>query len=106
MMQPLTLPIDATFLGEFAQHAIERRPVRILGAEGARDLARADFAGALANKDEEFLARGKGAIHRLLIGRVLGQGPLCRIIRQLGSSIVWIWLLMPAWVLRRGRRVS
>ena len=50
--------------------------VGILGAEGARDLARADVAGLLADEGEELLARGKvGLFHGPLIGRVLGQGP-------------------------------
>ncbi len=40
VMQPLAPAVDLTFVGEFAQHAVERGAVGILGAEGARDLAR------------------------------------------------------------------
>ena len=74
MMQPLAPPLDVAFVGKFAQHALERRPVGILGAECARDLARADFAGVLADEGKQLFARGKGgSFHRPLIGRVPGQ---------------------------------
>ena len=74
VMQPLAALLDVSVVGEFAQHALERRAVGILGAEGARDLARADLAGVLANEGEKLLARGEGgSFHRPLIGRVLGQ---------------------------------
>ena len=39
-MQPLAASLDMPFFGELAQHALECRAVGILGAEGARDLAR------------------------------------------------------------------
>ena len=39
---------DRAFVGELAQHALERGAVGVLQAEGARDLALADFAGLLA----------------------------------------------------------
>ena len=74
VMQPFAPPLDMAFIGEFAQHAIERGAVGILGAEGARDLARADLAAALADEGEKLLARGQGvAFHGPLIGRVLGR---------------------------------
>jgi hypothetical protein len=50
MMQALSSPFDVSAIGKLAQHAVERRPVRILRAKGAGDLARTHFAGALANK--------------------------------------------------------
>ena len=59
-MQPLSPPFDVTAFGKFAQHALERGAVGILGAERAGDLARADLAGALADEGEELLARGQG----------------------------------------------
>ena len=60
-MQPLAAPIDVAVIGKLAQHAFERRPVGILGAERARDLARAHLAGVLADEGEKLLARGEGA---------------------------------------------
>ena len=63
MMQALAAPVDQAFVGNFAQHAVERRAVGVLGAECARDLARADFAAAFADEGDKLLAGGK-AIHR------------------------------------------
>jgi hypothetical protein len=53
MMQFLAPALDQSIVGKFAQHALERRAVGILEAEGARDLAGADLAGRLADKREE-----------------------------------------------------
>ena len=47
MMQLLAAALDAAFVGELAQHVLERGAVGVLHAEGARDLARADLAGLL-----------------------------------------------------------
>ena len=58
VMQPLAPPLDVTLFGELAQHALERRPVGILGAERACDLARAHLAGVLADEGKKLLARG------------------------------------------------
>jgi len=74
MMQALTPPFDVAFVGKLAQHALERRPVGIFGAECPRNLARADFAGMLADEGKQLFARGKGgSFHRPLIGRFPGQ---------------------------------
>ena len=74
MMQALTPPFDVAFVGKLAQHALERRPVGILGAECPRNLARTDFAGVLADEGKQLFARGKGgSFHRPLIGRFAGQ---------------------------------
>src|ERR1700733_9650365 len=74
MMQAFALAIDRARVGELAQHAVERRAVGILGAERARDLARADLAAAVADESDKLLSRGKaGAFHRPLMGRVLGR---------------------------------
>ena len=45
VVQPFAPAVDVAFVGKFAQHAFERGAVGILGAEGARDFARADLAG-------------------------------------------------------------
>ena len=60
MMQLLAAALDPAFVGELAQHALERGAVGILHAEGARDLAGADFAGLLADEGEELVLGGKG----------------------------------------------
>ena len=62
-MQALAAPVDQAFVGNFAQHAVERRAVGVLGAECARNLARADFAAAFADEGDKLIAGGK-AIHR------------------------------------------
>src|SRR5271156_6406937 len=61
MMQPLALAIDLARLGKLAQHPVERGAVGILGAEGARDLARANLAAALADEGGKLLAGGQGS---------------------------------------------
>ena len=73
MMQALAALVDVAFVGEFAQHAVERRAVGVLGAEGAGDLARADLAAALADEGDKLLARGE-AFHRPLTGPLGGRG--------------------------------
>jgi hypothetical protein len=71
-MQSLLSPLDVTGIGKLAQHAIECRPVGILGAKGARDLARAYLAGAFADEGEKLLAGGEGiAFHVGFMGRSL-----------------------------------
>ncbi len=60
MMQLLAAALDAAFVGEFAQHALERGAIGVLQAERARDLAGADLAGLLADEDEEVVFGGKG----------------------------------------------
>src|SRR5262249_30358330 len=45
VMQLLAAALDAAFVGELAQHALERGAVGVLQAEGAGDLAGADLAG-------------------------------------------------------------
>ena len=56
MMHALAAVLDLTLVGEFAQHVPQRRPVGVLGAEGAGDLAGADLAAMFANEGEKFLA--------------------------------------------------
>jgi hypothetical protein len=51
--------LDAAFVGEFAQHALELGAVGVLQAEGARDLARADLAGLLADEGDSSSLLGK-----------------------------------------------
>ena len=75
VMQAFAAPVDAAVLGEFAQHAIERRAVGVLGAELARDLARGDLAAALADEGDKFFAGGQ-AFHRrhmTILGPILGR---------------------------------
>jgi hypothetical protein len=45
MVQLLAALLDAAFVPELAQHGLERGAVGVLHAEGARDLAGADFSG-------------------------------------------------------------
>ena len=61
-MQLLAAALDAAFVGELAQHALERGAVGVLQAEGARDLARADLAGLLADEGEQFVLGGEGGL--------------------------------------------
>jgi hypothetical protein len=48
--------IDPAFIGQIAQHTLERGTIGILGAEGARDFADADLAAAFADEGDKFLA--------------------------------------------------
>jgi hypothetical protein len=56
VMQPFAPVIDAAFIGQIAQHALERGAICILGAERARDFADADLAAAFADEGDKFLA--------------------------------------------------
>jgi hypothetical protein len=56
VMQPFAPPIDAAFIGQIAQHALERGAIGILGAERARDFPDADLAAAFADEGDKFLA--------------------------------------------------
>ena len=49
-MQLLAPLFDHAVVGELTQHALERGAVGVLEAEGARDLAGADFAGLPADE--------------------------------------------------------
>src|SRR5262249_6107079 len=53
VMQLLAAALDAVFVGEIAQHALERGAVGVLQAEGTGDLAGADLAGLLPDEGEE-----------------------------------------------------
>ena len=69
--------LDLALIGEFAQHVLELRPIGVLGAEGARDFARADLASMLADEGEKLLSReGRWDC---FMGRLVrpcpGQGP-------------------------------
>ena len=60
LMQLLAAALDLAVVGELAQHVLERDAVGILHAERARDLARADFAGLLADEGKKVVFGGKG----------------------------------------------
>ena len=47
MVQLLAALLDAALVLKLAQHGLERGTVGVLHAEGARDLAGADFSGLL-----------------------------------------------------------
>ena len=53
MMQFLAPFLDRSFVGKFAQHALEIGAQRVLQAEGAGDFARADFAGLVSDEGED-----------------------------------------------------
>jgi hypothetical protein len=73
MMQALAAAVDLAGVGKFAQHAIERGAVGVLGAESARDLAGADLAATLADEGCKLLAGGQaGVFHRLFFGQFFG----------------------------------
>jgi hypothetical protein len=52
MMQLLAPGFDPALVGEFAQQALELGAAVVLEIEGARDLARADLSGLLADEGE------------------------------------------------------
>jgi hypothetical protein len=56
MMQPFAAAIDTAVVGKLAQHALERGTVGVFGAECARNFPDADFAAALADEGDKFLA--------------------------------------------------
>jgi len=56
VMQPFAPAIDAAFIGQIAQHALERSAIRILGAEGARNFADADLTASFADEGDKLLA--------------------------------------------------
>ena len=60
MVQLLALGLDAAFVGELAQHALQLDAAVVLQIEGAGDLARADLAGLLGDKGEDFFLAGEG----------------------------------------------
>ena len=59
-MQFLAAALDHAFVGELAQHVLERGAVGVLQAEGAGDLAGADLAGLLADEGEKVVFGGEG----------------------------------------------
>ena len=62
LMQLLAAALDVALVAKLAQHALELGAVGILHAEGARDLARADFAGLLADEGNDVVFGGKGRL--------------------------------------------
>ena len=62
VMQLLAALLDRAFVGEFAQHALEFGAHGVLEAEGAGDLAGADFAGLLADEGENVSLGGEGRV--------------------------------------------
>src|SRR5580704_8006068 len=55
MMQPFASAVDVTFVGQLSQQTIEGRPVCVLGAERAGDLAHSYLAGPLSDEGQELL---------------------------------------------------
>jgi hypothetical protein len=62
MVQLLAPALDASVVGQFAQHGLEGGPIGILEAEGARDLARADMAGLCGHEGYQVVLRGEAAL--------------------------------------------
>ena len=60
VMQLLAAALDAALVGQLPQHALERGAVGVLQAEGARELARADLSGLLADEGDEVVFGGEG----------------------------------------------
>ncbi len=54
--------LDMAFVGEVAQHLLERGAVGILEAEGAGDFAGADLAGFLADEGKQVFLGGEGVL--------------------------------------------
>ncbi len=67
MMQLFVPLLDRAFVGEFAQHALEFGAHGVLEAEGAGDLAGADFAGPLADEGENVSLGGEGGCSFVLV---------------------------------------
>ena len=59
LVQLLAAFLDRAFVGQVAQQRFSSRAIGVLQTEGAGDLARADFAGCVADEGEELLAGGK-----------------------------------------------
>ena len=68
LVQLLAALLDRALIGEVAQHALQFGAIGILQTEGARDLARAGFAGMVLDEGEQLLAGGEG------MGLVRGAG--------------------------------
>ena len=60
MVQLLAAAFDAALVSQLAQHGLERGAVGVLHAEGAGDLARADFSRLPADEGNEIVFGGKG----------------------------------------------
>jgi len=56
MMQPFAASVYLAVVGKLAEHAVQRGPIGIFGAEGARDLSHADLAAAFADEGDKFFA--------------------------------------------------
>jgi len=56
VMQPFAPAVDATFVGQIAQHALERGAIRVLGAKGALNFADADLTASFADEGDKLLA--------------------------------------------------
>jgi len=59
-VQLFTVGLDAAFVGQLTQHALQLDAAVVLQIEGAGDLARADLAGLLGDKGEDFFLAGEG----------------------------------------------
>src|SRR5436190_19731529 len=55
MMQLSAAAFEPAFIGELAQHALERRAVGVLHAEGAGNLARAYFSRPAADECDKIV---------------------------------------------------
>lgn len=77
MVQFAAVGRNVTFVGEFAQHALERSAAIVLQVEGARNLADADLAGAVADEREEFFLVGEGDRQGTLLSQNLCAAGAC-----------------------------
>jgi hypothetical protein len=62
VVELLAALLDAAFVGEVAQHGLERGTVCILEPEGTGDLTGADVAGFLADEGKHVFFAGKGVL--------------------------------------------
>jgi hypothetical protein len=53
LVQLLVAALDLAVVGELPEHTLEHSSIGVLQAEGAGDLASADFAGLLADEGEK-----------------------------------------------------
>ena len=62
----LALAVDAAFVGQFAEQALELDPAVVLQIEGAGDFAGADLAGLVADEGDDFFLGGEGDLLGLM----------------------------------------
>ena len=62
MVELLAALFDVAFVGEVAQHGLQRGAVCILEPEGTGDFTGADVAGFLADEGKHVFFAGKGVL--------------------------------------------